>query len=208
MLGKTSKSTHYLYMDKIENKYYSVSFKLYTIKDGGEKEFQDEASENDPFTLISGLSTTTIPGFDKEIMKYGNGDEFEFTVPCADAYGDYNPEMVIQLDKPEGNEAQVQVGAIVPLQNDNGQRFMGHITAIEGNKVTIDLNHPLAGSDLFITGKVLDCHEATNEEIQQMINMLSGGCHGGCGGCGGGSCGGNCGSDCGGDCGGDCNCGK
>lgn len=180
------------------NKYYSVQYKLSSIKDGV-KEFKEETSDDMPFVFISGFCTT-IPGFEAEIEKHEQGDDFDFIIPCAEAYGDYNPEHVIKLDKPEGDEFQIEVGAIVPLQNEDGQRFMGHITAIEGDKVTIDLNHPLAGCDLNFTGKVLECREATNEEITQMINMISGGgCHGGCGSCGGGchgegSCEGGCGN--------------
>lgn len=189
------------YVNKnMSNKYYAIAYKLSTIKDG-EKTLAEEAPANDPFVFISGFGTT-IPGFEKHIEPLQKGDTFDFVIPCSEAYGEHIAERIIQLDKPEGDEFDISVGAIIPLQNEEGQRFMGHITAVEGNKVTIDLNHPLAGFDLNFAGTVTECREATNEEIQQLINSLSGGCHGGCGGCGGGSCGGNCG---GGD--GDCNCG-
>ena len=57
-------------------------------------------------------------------------------------------------------------------------------------QVKLDLNHPLAGCDLNFQGSVKECREATNEEIAQLINSLSGS---GCGGCGGGGCkGGGC----------------
>ena len=83
--------------------------------------------------------------------------------------------------------------AIVPLQNEDGNRFYGRVLEITDDKVKMDLNHPLSGKTLCFSGKVLESREATKDEIQGFINRLSGeGC-----GCGCGDCGGDC--DCGGD---------
>ena len=194
------------------NKYYAIAYKLYTIKDG-ERTMEEEAPAADPFVFISGFGTT-IPGFEAEIEKLGKGDEFDFNIACADAYGEYYEERVIELDKQvftingTFDDKQVFEGAVIPLQNEDGNRFMGQVTKITDSKVTVDLNHPLAGCDLNFQGVVTECREASNEEIQIMINRLSGGgCHGGCGGCGGGGCNGD-GEGCGncgeGGCGGDC----
>ena len=56
--------------------------------------------------------------------------------------------------------------------------------------MTIDLNHPRAGQDLHFVGTVVEKREATNEEVTQMVNVLSGGCGCGCGE----NCNGSCGS--------------
>ena len=65
----------------------------------------------------------------------------------------------------------------------------------------MDLNHPLAGKSLNFKGTILENREATNSEIQGMINRLSGeGCGCGCGDCEGG-CGGECGEHHDHDCG-------
>ena len=82
-------------------------------------------------------------------------------------------------------------GAVVPLQNEDGNRFYGRVLEIGADKVKMDLNHPLAGKTLCFSGKVIDKREATNQEIQNLVNFLSGEHSCGCG----------CGCD---DCGGDC----
>lgn len=93
------------------------------------------------------------------------------------------------------DDKHIFVDAIIPLQNEDGNRFMGQVLAITDEKVRVDLNHPLAGKELNFVGEVVECREASNEEIQSLINSLSGGgCHGGCG-----NCGGNCDGGCGGD---------
>ena len=72
---------------------------------------------------------------------------------------------------------------------------MAKVVKIEDDGVTIDTNHPLAGKALNFTGTVIENREATEEEINKLIKMLTGGCEG-CGGCG--HHDGNCGEGCGG----------
>ncbi len=40
------------------------------------------------------------------------------------------------------------------------------VTAIEGDTVTVDGNHPLAGKSLSFKGEVADIREATAEELE------------------------------------------
>lgn len=185
------------------NKYYAVSYKLFSIKDG-ERVMQEETDANDPFVFISGFGTT-IPSFEKQIENLAKGDSFDFTIPQTEAYGEYVAERVIELDKQifhingKFDESQIYVGAIIPLQNEDGNRFMGNVLEITDSKVKVDLNHPLAGCDLQFQGTITECRDATDEEIVKMINRLSGG---GCGGCGSGGCHSN------GECSGGCNSGE
>ena len=86
------------------------------------------------------------------------------------------------------DKENIFVGATIPLQNEDGNRFMGVVLEIGTDKVRIDLNSPLAGKTLNFTGKVLENRTATADEIQSLVNHLNGGCSGGCGNCGG-SCG-------------------
>lgn len=198
-------------MDKKEYKSIAVDYKLYVIENG-EKELQEETSAGNPFRFLSGFGMT-IPGFENAIAPLAVGDTFDFTLSKDDAYGDYYAERVLDLDKEmfcidgKFDDEHIYVDAIVPLQNQDGNRFMGHVLEISDSKVKMDLNHPLAGKELNFVGSVVESREATNGEIQAMINHMTGG--GGCGGCGGG-CKGGCGGDCGGDCNcdGDCDCGK
>lgn len=196
------------------NKYYAITYKLYTIEDGV-RDLTEEAPASEPFVFISGFGTT-IPGFEKNIENLEKGQEFDFVIEKGDAYGEYVDERVIELDKHifevngKFDSQSVHKDAIIPLQNEDGVRFMGQVLDVTDTKVKVDLNHPLAGCDLNFVGKVLECREATMDEIQKLINSLSGGCGGGCGSCHGGCHssgdeGGCCGGDCGEQCSGGCN---
>lgn len=199
-------------MDNKEYKSIAVDYKLYVIENG-EKSLKEETSAGNPFRFLSGFGMT-IPGFENAIAPLAVGDTFDFTLSKDDAYGDYYAERVLDLAKDmfcidgKFDDEHIYVDAIVPLQNQDGNRFMGHVLEISENTVKMDLNHPLAGKELNFVGSVVESREATNGEIQAMINHMSGG--GGCGGCGGG-CNGGCGGcgDGGCDCeNGDCDCNK
>ena len=71
------------------------------------------------------------------------------------------------------------------------------VTKVEGDKVTIDGNHQLAGKVLNFDIEVVNVRDATEDELNPKSC-----CGGGCGGCGG-NCEGGCDSECGSD---DCNC--
>ena len=58
------------------------------------------------------------------------------------------------------------------------------ITKVAPETVTVDLNHPYAGKDLTFEGKITEMRDATTEEMQEMINMMSHeGCDCGCDDC-------------------------
>lgn len=178
-------------MEKKSNKLIAVAYKLYTTAPDGTTKMAEEAPADNPFKFISGFGIA-LEGFEQAVEPLEEGAEFDFTLDQDQAYGAYEPERVVQLDKEiftiDGrfDSERLYVDAIVPLQNEAGQRFMARVLEIGDDKVKLDLNHPFAGAALHFTGKVLESREATNDEIQMMINMLSG--EGGCGGCGGGGC--------------------
>ena len=88
------------------------------------------------------------------------------------------------------------------------------VVKVDGDKVTIDGNHEMAGKTLNFDIEVVEVRDMTEEEEARLLMSqgCGGGC-GGCGGCGGGDCGsGDCGNgegDCCGNSEGDCgNCNK
>ena len=195
-------------MDKKTNKYIAVAYKLYTNENGTENMIE-EATLAKPFQFISGMGLA-LDDFEKKVETLETGTDFDFTLSKEQAYGEHEDERVLSLDREmfciDGklDEEHVFVDAIIPLQNENGQRFLGKVLEIGDSKVKVDLNHPLAGKDLHFVGSILESREATNEEIQNLITHMNGGCGGNCGDCHG-DCGGH-GDGCGDGCDGNCGC--
>lgn len=188
------------YMDKAENRYITVAYKMYMVEDG-EKEFGEEATAEHPFQFISGLGLT-LEAFENAVRDLQEGEAFDFTIPCAEAYGEYDEEHVIELPKNiflidgKFDSERVVPDAIIPLMTAEGQRINGTVVEVKDDVVVMDMNHPLAGCDLNFTGHIVTSRPATNEEVAEVAKMLAGGCGGGCG-----SCGGGCGEHgCCGDC--------
>ncbi len=192
-------------METKTNNFIEVSYKLYTIENG-EKELVEEATAEQPFQFISGMGTT-LEAFEKEVAGLDKEQAFDFTLSQDDAYGDYETERVVDVNKEiftlngHFDHDNVYVDAVIPLQNEDGNRFYGRVLSIGEEQVKIDLNHPLAGKELNFVGQVVEKREATNEELQALIAQMSGG---GCG------CGCSCGEDNeegGNGCGESCGCG-
>lgn len=180
-------------MEKPQNKYIAVTYKLYTVENN-ENELVEETAEGRPFQFISGFGVT-LEAFEKHIAGLEKGADFDFTLTKDEAYGDYEPARVLDLEREmfcingHFDHENIFKDAIVPLQNEDGNRFYGRVLEVGTDKVKMDLNHPLAGKTLNFKGNVVESREATNEEIQGMINRLSGegcGCGCGCDDCGGG----------------------
>ena len=116
------------------------------------------------------------------------GEQFTLNIECEEAYGERVEERVIDLNKEiftingHFDHDNIYKDAVVPLQNEDGNRFTGRVIDVTEDTVKMDLNHPLAGLDLLFKGEIVENREATNEEVQQMLNHISG--EGGCGGCG------------------------
>ena len=179
-------------MEKKHNMFMAVSYTLYTV-DGENREKIEEAPTTKPFEFISGFGVT-LDDFEKNIVELEPGAQFDFELTKEQAYGDYEEERVLDLDRSifqingHFDHENIFVDAIVPLQNEEGNRFYGRVMDITDDKVKMDLNHPLAGKTLNFKGRVLEKREASNQEIQNLVNFLSGE-----GGCGCGDCGGGCG---------------
>ena len=197
-----------------KNKFIVLSYSLYdtTKGDDGNEELIEKTQEDRPFIFVSGMGAT-LPSFEAQVVNLNKGDEFDFELTPDQAYGEHIEERVIELDKQiftingQFDAQHVQVGAVLPLQNEDGNRFLGLVLAISDDKVKIDLNHPLSGKKLNFCGEVLESREATAEEVAHMAKLMSGeaggGCGGNCGDCKDGNCkDGNCGE------GGCENCGK
>ena len=209
-------------MDKKNHRFLRVNYKMYTTKDGVTK-LIEKTNGFKPLTFYSGIGMV-LEGFENGILNHASDGSFDFTLSPSEAYGEYDAEGVMALDKQQFlrdgvlDSTFIHVGAYIPLDDADGKMIFGRVTKITDTDVVVDLNHPLAGFTVSFKGTVDTDRDATDDEIQQFLDQqqahhcghCGGGCHSGDGdeGCG---CHGNCHGGDGGDgcgCHGDCHSGE
>lgn len=188
-------------MQEQENKYITVAYKLYTTDNDGKENMIEEAPAAHPFQFISGMGVT-LDAFEEAVAHLAKGEKFDFVIPIEKAYAARDEEHVLDLPKNifeidgKFDSERIFPGNVVPLMNADGNRLNATVIEVKADSVLMDFNHPLAGKELHFVGEVTESRPATNEEIQELVNALSGEscCGGNCGGCGEGDCGdGSCG---------------
>ena len=187
-------------MEKPQNKYISVSYQLYSIEDDGSKHLIEQTQQGRPFQFITGFGFS-LDAFEQQVAALEPGAKFDFTLQPDEAFGDYDEAGVHKMEREvfmingRFDQENIYPGAVITLMDKDEKRFMARVEKVDNDGVTIDTNHPLASMTLQFNGLVLENRNATNEEIQNMLNHLSHGCGGDCSGCGG-DCDGDCDDDC------------
>lgn len=135
----------------------------YTLTDGAGKVL-DTSDGRDPLAYLHG-SSNIIPGLEKELEGKQAGDKLTVAVPAAEAYGERSDTMMQELPANMFSGVdQIEVGMEFHAQTEQGMQVVS-VTAVDGDTVTVDANHPLAGMDLNFAVEITDVRAATEEEI-------------------------------------------
>ena len=144
-------------MTKIDNNTVARVHYTGTLPDTGE--VFDSSEGRDPLTFLVGHKQM-IPGFERELMGAAAGEKVEFTLSAEDAYGSHNPDAVQQVPKDMFGGITPEIG--MTLMSDLGPF---RVTEINGDLITADFNHALAGKSLTFNVEVIEVRDASPEEI-------------------------------------------
>ncbi|MGM0783282.1 FKBP-type peptidyl-prolyl cis-trans isomerase [Halomonas faecis] len=140
-----------------------VAFHYTLTNDAGE--VLDSSEGRDPLTYLHGAGNI-IPGLEKELEGRETGEKLNVAVTPEDGYGEVQPQLVQEVprDAFQGVEA-VEPGMQFQAQTQGGP-LMVTVTKVEGDTVTVDGNHPLAGQKLNFDVEIADVREASQEEVE------------------------------------------
>ena len=164
-----------------------VSFEL---KTGSPEKLFDKVDDDKPLEFLFTKSGFP-PKFEETLAGKKAGDEFDFTLSADEGFGQLNDQAIVKIPKTVVNvegviqEELLVVDNFIPMTGENGDRLNGRVSALEGEDVIMDFNHPLAGKDIHFTGKIQHIRKAEAEEIEhghihQAHGCEDGDCDSGC----------------------------
>ncbi len=151
------------------NMVVSLNYKLTNHKTG--EKIEETTAEN-PMLFLYGVGSI-IPEFEENIHGKKVGDSFSFAIASENAYGEKNDNQIAMIpinvfhdENGNLNVSEIFTGAIVPMSDNEGNHLRGTVLEITDEIVKMDFNHPLAGTDLFFEGVILEVRPATEEELE------------------------------------------
>jgi peptidylprolyl isomerase len=134
----------------------------YTGKLSDGEEFDSSRGE-EPLKVEIGAGQL-IQGFEDGLLGMSIGESKTVIIPPDRGYGLRHEEMVraVTLDQlPDGLE--VQEGMVLESSDQQGHRVELRVTEIDGDKVVLDMNHPLAGETLTFDIEVVEIIKNADE---------------------------------------------
>lgn len=143
-----------------DNLIVSMHYKL-TDDDG---KVLDSSEGSEPLVYLHGAGNI-IPGLEKALVGKVTGDSLQVRVEPADGYGEVMPDLMQTVPKTafQGVES-VEVGMMFEAKGPDGSVQHIIVKKVDGDEVTIDANHPLAGVVLHFAIEIVSVREATAEE--------------------------------------------
>lgn len=125
----------------------------------------DSSQGTEPLVYLHGAGNI-IAGLENALSGKTVGDELDVSIEPEDAYGEYSAELITNVGREmfEGVE-ELEVGMQFHASAPDGGMQIVTIRDIDGDQVTIDGNHPLAGQQLNFKVKVISVRAASEEEL-------------------------------------------
>jgi FKBP-type peptidyl-prolyl cis-trans isomerase SlyD len=142
-----------------KNKVVSIDYTL----TGDDGQVLDSSQGREPLAYLHGAGNI-IPGLETALEGKSEGDQLNVQVPPDQAYGPRDERMVQPVPRAAfQGVADIQPGMQFQANTNAGTRLIT-VVGVQGDQVTIDANHPLAGATLNFDVKVVNVRDATEQE--------------------------------------------
>jgi len=114
---------------------------------------KQEQSKSVAFTLGKGQ---VIRGLEKTVLGMSPGESRMAQIPPQEAFGARNADKLINVKMDRfPPEVDITPGAHLSLRYKDGTLLPAQVTAVQGDEVVLDTNHPLAGRSIVLEVKLL-----------------------------------------------------
>lgn len=136
----------------------------YVLTDGTGEEI-DSSTGQEPLTYLHGTGHL-IPGLERELDGKEAGDELIAVISPEDGYGEQDETLIRQIPRTAfGDIENIEPGMQFRAGGNDDDVQIITVTKVEGDDVTVDGNHPLAGMTLNFSVSIQSVREASSEEI-------------------------------------------
>ena len=138
----------------------------YTLTNEAGQTIDSSRQREEPLNYLHGHGNI-IPGLEKALVGKQAGDKLEVTVTPEEGYGERHEGLIQQVPTSafEGAGGELKPGMQFQAQTQGGP-LMVTVTQVEGDTVTVDGNHPLAGQNLNFDVEIAEVREASEEEVE------------------------------------------
>lgn len=122
-------------------------------------------SATEPVSYLHGGYDGIFPKVEEELHGKAVGDTLELTLEPADAFGDYDEELVQIEPASAFPTGKLEVGMQFEGEDEHGEVILYTVTDIADGKVVVDGNHPWAGERLLFKCTVTGVRPASKDEV-------------------------------------------
>lgn len=150
----------------IDNNYVvALHYTLNAVEADGTQTFIEKTETENPFVFLYGVGMM-LPKFEAELSGLSAGDKRSFTIIPEEGYGERQEGATTQLPVEMFEQSGMPpVGAMLPLQDADGNRVNAVVLEVTPEAVVVDLNHPMAGKTLTFDVEIVATRPATEEEL-------------------------------------------
>jgi len=135
----------------------------YTLTDD-DGEVIDSSVGNDPLSYVHGIGSV-VPGLEAALEGKSTGEAVTVAIAPGEGYGEHDASLVHIAERGQfPGVADIEVGMRFRAGSEDESTVVT-VVAVEGDRVTLDANHPLAGVTLNFDVKILGVRQATENEI-------------------------------------------
>jgi FKBP-type peptidyl-prolyl cis-trans isomerase SlyD len=136
----------------------------YEVRNSRSELLDSSGQSGHPMAYVHGYASI-IPGREKALEGKAAGEQLDVVIPPVEAYGLRDERRMGKVERsifPEG--AEIKPGMRFRATSEHGSDNVV-VVAVDGDPITVDANHPLAGETLTFNVTVRDVRAATPEEI-------------------------------------------
>ncbi len=133
------------------------------LSDGSTRVLDDSNAREKPLEYLHGHDNI-LPGLERALDGKEAGAELRVTLAPVDAYGIRNEALVQEVTRASFGNVALEPGSRFQTEGEAGPQIVT-VLSVDGDKVTVDTNHPLAGNTLRYKVNIVTVRDATRAEL-------------------------------------------